>query len=259
MAGLGRLISPWDTSVWHVIRRPCSKAGGTGSRQGFYRVRRSSKTERLESINEFPSRNGLFREDYCVRNFSKNYTFRIFFFPSTENFTAFPAFSFFFFSKTLIWSNFSTSQFRSNSIVRSPFPFALEYDCVTGSPRRMRRTDVKFLLFLLSFSLSLSDIRPSLRRNWEKIGQRFDDRSANGTTITGEGRVDKTRPSWTRFYGNAAEIILWTLFLMVIRNEVFPRVRENKHLRESQSLKRIVLYPYERCEERLHSLLERRK
>lgn len=197
-----------------------------------------------------------------MRNFSKNYTFRIFFFPSTENFTTFPAFSFFFFfSKTLIWSNFSTSQFRSNSIVRSPFPFALEYDCVTGSLRRMRRTDVKFLLFLLSFSLSLSlsDIRPSLRRNWEKIGQRFDDRSANGTTITGEGRVDKTRPSWTRFYGNAAEIILWTLFLMVIRNEVFPRVRENNHLRESQSLKRIVLYPYERCEERLHSLLERRK
>lgn len=170
-----------------------------------------------------------------------------------------PCFFFFFFSKTLIRSNFSTSQFRSNSIVRSPFPFALEYDCVTGSPRRMRRTDVKFLLFLLSFSLSLSDIRSSLRRNWEKIGQRFDDRSANGTTITGEGRVDKTRPSWTRFYGNAAEIILWTLFLMVIRNEVFPRVRENNHLRESQSLKRIVLYPYERCKERLHSLLERRK
>lgn len=169
-------------------------------------------------------------------------------------------FLFFFFSKTLIWSNFSTSQFRSNSIVRSPFPFALEY-IASRVPRAgcAERTSNSFFFFFPFLSLSLSDIRSSLRRNWEKIGQRFDDRSANGTTITGEGRVDKTRPSWTRFYGNAAEIILWTLFLMVIRNEVFPRVRENKHLRESQSLKRIVLYPYERCEERLHSLLERRK
>lgn len=111
------------------------------------------------------------------------------------------------------------------------------------------------------FSLSLS---PTSGLRYDAIGRKSANaltifRSANGTTITGEGRVDKTRPSWTRFYGNAAEIILWTLFLMVIRNEVFPRVRENKHLRESQSLKRIVLYPYERCEERLHRLLERRK